>query len=41
MSWDSMLVLTGISSEDDVATSAVVPTWVAKDLSALFAPRSG
>jgi glycerol 3-phosphatase-2 len=41
MSWDSMLVLTGISSEDDVATSAVVPTCVAKDLSALFEPRSG
>jgi HAD superfamily hydrolase (TIGR01457 family) len=38
LSWDSMLVLTGIAKADDVATSAVAPTWVAKDLSMLFAP---
>lgn len=40
MGWESMLVLTGISSRDDAAASPVEPTFVAQDLSALFAPAS-
>jgi glycerol 3-phosphatase-2 len=38
--WDSMLVLTGIAEAGDVAASSFAPTWVAKDLSVLFAPTS-
>jgi HAD superfamily hydrolase (TIGR01457 family) len=34
--WDSLLVLTGISTSDDVAASSIVPTFVAEDLSALY-----
>jgi glycerol 3-phosphatase-2 len=41
LAWDSLLVLTGIASADDLAASTVAPTWVAKDLSGLFAVRSG
>ncbi len=33
--WDSVLVLTGISTRTDVASSAVKPTFVAEDLSSL------
>jgi HAD superfamily hydrolase (TIGR01457 family) len=40
LGWDSLLVLTGISSSDDVEASPVAPTFVADDLSALFAPPS-
>jgi glycerol-1-phosphatase len=40
LGWDSLLVLTGISGPDDVASSPVAPTFVAQDLSALFAPPS-
>jgi HAD superfamily hydrolase (TIGR01450 family) len=40
LAWDSMLVLTGISNTDDMAGSVVVPTWVAADLSGLFAAPS-
>ena len=38
LGWDSLLVLTGIASVDDVAASPTAPTFVAEDLSALFAP---
>jgi HAD superfamily hydrolase (TIGR01450 family) len=38
LGWDSLLVLTGISTAEDVAASAIAPTFVAEDLSALFAP---
>lgn len=37
LGWDSLLVLTGISREEDLAGSDVRPTFVAKDLSALLA----
>lgn len=40
LGWDSLLVLTGISSRDDVAASSIIPTFVTEDLSALFAPTS-
>jgi HAD superfamily hydrolase (TIGR01457 family) len=40
LGWDSMLVLTGITKANDVATSALAPTWVANDLSVLFASTS-
>ncbi|MEO8423771.1 MAG: HAD-IIA family hydrolase [Actinomycetota bacterium] len=36
LEWDSLLVLTGISKPDDVAASAIAPTFVAEGLSALF-----
>lgn len=36
--WDSLLVLTGISKPDDVVASSIAPTFVAEDLSVLFAP---
>jgi glycerol 3-phosphatase-2 len=36
--WDSMLVLTGISTRDDVAGATVAPTYVADDLTALIHP---
>jgi glycerol-1-phosphatase len=38
LGWDSLLVLTGIATREDVATSAFAPTFVAEDLSGLFAP---
>lgn len=34
--WDSMLVLTGISTRDDLETAGIAATYVAEDLSALF-----
>lgn len=40
LGWDSLLVLTGISRLDDVAASPIAPTFVAEDLSVLFAPAS-
>jgi 4-nitrophenyl phosphatase len=40
LGWDSLLVLTGISTRDDIARSPIAPTFVADDLSALFAPPS-
>ena len=40
LGWDSLLVLTGITKPEDVATSPIAPTFVAEDLSALFAPPS-
>ena len=36
LGWDSMLVLTGISTRHDLRSSAVRPTYVADDLRALF-----
>jgi HAD superfamily hydrolase (TIGR01457 family) len=33
--WDSMLVLTGVSTREDVRTSAFAPTYTAEDLSLL------
>lgn len=36
LGWDSLLVLTGISTRQDLAGSKVRPTYVADDLSALF-----
>jgi ribonucleotide monophosphatase NagD (HAD superfamily) len=39
LGWDSLLVLTGIASVDDVEGSPIAPTFVADDLTALFAPR--
>ena len=36
LGWDSMLVLTGISSRDDLDPSGPRPTFVGRDLSALF-----
>ena len=36
LGWDSLLVLTGISTRVDVAASTIRPTYVAADLSALF-----
>ena len=35
--WDSVLVLTGVSTRDDVSTSRVRPTFVVDDLGALIA----
>jgi ribonucleotide monophosphatase NagD (HAD superfamily) len=40
LGWDSLLVLTGISTRDDIAGSPIAPTFVADDLSTLFAPPS-
>jgi glycerol 3-phosphatase-2 len=40
LGWDSLLVLTGISGPDDVAVAPIAPTFVAEDLTALFAPPS-
>ncbi|MGH2597120.1 MAG: HAD-IIA family hydrolase [Actinomycetota bacterium] len=40
LGWDSLLVLTGISSREDIAASSITPTFVAEDLWALFAPPS-
>ena len=40
LGWDSLLVLTGISKPEDVAASPITPTFVAEDLSALFAQPS-
>ena len=40
LGWDSLLVLTGISRREDIAASSITPTFVAEDLSALFAPPS-
>jgi HAD superfamily hydrolase (TIGR01457 family) len=37
LGWDSLLVLTGVSREDDLVTSPFRPTYVAPGLSALFA----
>jgi len=39
LGWDSLLVLTGIAGAGDVETSPISPTFVADDLTALFAPR--
>ena len=39
LGWDSLLVLTGIASVGDVEASPIAPTFVADDLTALFAPR--
>jgi HAD superfamily hydrolase (TIGR01450 family) len=36
LGWDSMLVLTGISTREDLPSSSVRPTYVADDLRALF-----
>jgi HAD superfamily hydrolase (TIGR01457 family) len=36
LGWDSLLVLTGVSGERDVADAAVRPTYIVSDLSALF-----
>ncbi|HEY6567740.1 MAG TPA: HAD-IIA family hydrolase [Actinomycetota bacterium] len=38
LGWDSMLVLTGISTRDEAARTATPPTYVAADLGALFEP---
>jgi HAD superfamily hydrolase (TIGR01450 family) len=38
LGWDSLLVLTGITRREDLAGSRIVPTFVANDLAALFAP---
>lgn len=38
LGWDSMLVLTGISTRDEAARSATPPTYIAADLRALFEP---
>ncbi len=35
MGWDSLLVLTGVSTREDATASAVRPTFVADDLRAL------
>lgn len=40
LGWDSLLVLTGISKRDDVVAASIAPTFVADDLTALFAPSS-
>ena len=37
LGWSSMLVLTGISSREDVRASGATPTYVVADLGALFA----
>ena len=38
LGWDSMLVLTGISTRDEAARSTTPPTYIASDLGALFEP---
>ncbi len=40
LGWDSLLVLTGISSRGDLASSSITPTFVVENLSVLFAPSS-
>ena len=40
LGWDSLLVLTGISRRGDIEASSITPTFVAENLSALFAPAS-
>jgi ribonucleotide monophosphatase NagD (HAD superfamily) len=40
LGWDSMLVLTGISSRADAEASDVRPTYVVGDLRGLFAKSS-
>ncbi len=40
LGWDSMLVLTGISTAADVEASEIHPTYVADDLRALFVDRA-
>jgi HAD superfamily hydrolase (TIGR01457 family) len=37
LGWDSLLVLTGISTREDLVGSSFVPTYVGEDLSTLFA----
>ncbi len=37
LGWDSVLVLTGITGEEELAASAVRPTFVARDLSGVLA----
>jgi ribonucleotide monophosphatase NagD (HAD superfamily) len=39
LGWDSLLVLTGIASVADVEAFPIAPTFVADDLTALFAQR--
>jgi glycerol 3-phosphatase-2 len=36
LGWDSLLVLTGVTSDSDLADSGVRPTYVARDLGGLF-----
>ncbi|MEW6060277.1 MAG: HAD-IIA family hydrolase [Actinomycetota bacterium] len=36
LGWDSLLVLTGVTSDSDLAASGLRPTYVARDLLALF-----
>ena len=36
--WDSMLVLTGISTREDLRAAGIAATYVVDDLSALVAP---
>jgi HAD superfamily hydrolase (TIGR01457 family) len=38
MGWDSLLVLTGISTREDLAGAPIGPTFVGDDLSVLFEP---
>jgi HAD superfamily hydrolase (TIGR01457 family) len=40
LGWDSMLVLTGISTAEDVGASEIRPTYVADDLRDLFVDRA-
>ncbi len=37
--WDSLLVLTGVSSREDIETTEFAPTYVADDLRALVRPE--
>ena len=37
LGWDSLLVLSGVSREDEIEASGVRPTHVAADVSALLA----
>ena len=41
LGWDSLLVLTGISTREDLATAPARPTFVGDDLSVLFRPTPG
>ncbi|HSL68154.1 MAG TPA: HAD hydrolase-like protein [Actinomycetota bacterium] len=36
MGWDSLLVLSGVSAEQEVTTSTYRPTYVASDVRALL-----
>jgi HAD superfamily hydrolase (TIGR01457 family) len=40
LGWDSLLVLTGVSTRDDVTSSPARPTYVADDLRALVEPEA-